>query len=636
MKKILLMINLMLPIYAYAGMLSPELENKLTQLEKPIKGFQTPHPLNIQVYLKSNRADHVRLKAHNLGIELVSIRFMPRWMVGTSHANRALLAKLAADDDVDLISLLAPSYEELEISTASMLLRQGDEYPLPISNWWDEGITGEKTVIAILDSGVADNYTNANGQSFKRHDGLRNKNFYVNRNVASGFNNYLNGVRTAHGTGVACIYGNEQNDRRGVAFGAKDFLITIAGDTEADETDWALTLKNLDWLLLDASHPKPNVINYSFGNGDVYCATCSNDEDWSAVAQAVDYIVNHYHMTWVKSAGNKGWIAPSDVPHASTLSIPADSYNAIVVANMNNTLVKTEHSLVKTANRTMHTIQATSSRGPTLAGRRKPDITAPGNDTRTCAPDVAVYAVPTNATFKPYTAMMHYDSMSKTRLMGGTSSATPNVGGAAALAYDFGIHSPKMIKALLINSADAWSDNNQPGPGDKNSCQTDLPNCGHHQVEGSHWDRTYGWGYINLDKAYLSRYFVYEKKISTQTPVCYELEVKANEKMTVVWERRFASNGTPYQFTPIRMELFSATDGALIDVDNSLIDNVLQVANKRQEKSAPADSPVEKVILKLSIPSEIQKIDGVNAEPIAIATTSRLKRQYKCRQNTIN
>lgn len=631
-KKIFVILNLIIPSFICAGTLSPELEKKLTHSESQITAYayaSTPS-LSIHVFLKNNRSLETSLKAKALGIELTPIQFMPGLMVGKSPANRDLLSELASTDEVNLISVPASSHEELEINTASMLLKQGEGSLTPISNWWDAGFSGSKTVIGLLDSGVADNYTDTNGQNFERHEGLKDKNFYVNHRPESGFDKYLNGIRTPHGTGVACIYGNEQTDRHGVAFGSKNFLITIAGDTDVDDTDWSLTLKNLDWLLLDSSHPKPNVINYSFGNGDVYCPTCNNSNDWTDVAQEVDYIVNHYHISWVKSAGNKGWVAPSALPYASTLSIPADSYNAIVVANMNSTVSKTENSLIKTSDRNLHTISPTSSRGPTLFGRRKPDLTAPGNDTKTCALDPKTYAVPTNPTFKPYSASMQYDPISMTRLMGGTSSATPHVGGAAALVYDFGIHSPKMIKALLINSADAWTDNNQPGPGDKNPCQSDLPNCGHREIEGSHWDRTYGWGYINLDKAYLQRNFVYEKTISPQKPICYVMQANSGDKITVVWERRFDTTGKPYKFTPIQMELFRAKDRKLIDVDDSRIDNVLQVANYPRGNDSLADYPSQRVILKLSIPTDIKKLDGVKEEPIAIVGASNIKRVPIC------
>ena len=632
-KNFIFILTLVIPALACAGAISPALDKKLMSFETKMTATVHERALNIRIFLKNNDTEAstaIIAKAQSLGIKLMPIRFMPGLMVGASPSNRAALAELASTEAVRLIDIPATSHEELDVNTASMLLQQGQDGSVPISNWWNAGFNGSKTVIGVLDSGVADHYTDADGQHFFRHEGLKNKTLYVNRGLESGFDKYLNGMRTPHGTGVACIYGSEQPSRQGVSFGSKDFLIAIAGDSEVDDTDWSLTLKNLDWMLLDPSHPKPQVINYSFGNGDVYPSASVKPQDWSDVAQTVDYIVNHYAITWVKSAGNKGWVSASAAPFASTLSIPADSYNAIVVANMSSTVSKTESRLVKTSLRHLHTISKTSSRGPTLDGRRKPDITAPGNDTRTCAPDPDTYAIATNPTFKPYTSSMQYDGESKTRLMGGTSSATPHVGGAAALISDSGIHSPKMIKALLINSADAWTDNDQPGPGDNTICQSDRPRCGHGQMKGSHWDRTYGWGYINMDAAYWQREFVYEKTISPKKPLCYLLHANTGDKITVVWERRFDSTGKPYHFTPLKMELLRSKDKTLMDVDDSQIDNVLQVANyPRNNKTIQNEASVS-VIVKLSVAKGIDTIDGSKEEPFAIASTSKLQQQLPC------
>ena len=512
---------------------------------------------------------------------LHAIQFMPGLYVGTP-----------LDDSEALVLNAVPvpgSHEELEVSTASILLKTPDQTSAPISNWWNAGFTGKSAVIGVLDSGVPDTYENAQG-SFTRQSGLLNKNMRVNRSETSGFDRYLNGVRTAHGTGVACIYGNEQVDRPGIAYGVNDMLVTLAGDSDVDDTDWELTLLNLDWLLTTPGQPKPTTINYSFGNGELV-------EDWSLVAQTVDYIVNQYGITWVKSAGNDGWVEPSDTaPFANSLSVPADSYNAIVVANMNNTLSKTSTTLVKTSNRSQHTIQSSSSRGPTRDGRRKPDITAPGNDTRTCAPTENIYAIPENPTFKPYSTSMQYDAVSETRLVGGTSMATPHVGGTSALIYDSGIHDPKAIKALLINSADAWADNGA--------------------VPGSLWNRTYGWGYINMDNAFHEKDFVYEGKLRPSTPRCYVGDIKPNDKVTLVWERRVDTKRM-YAFTPMQLTLYRPADHTLLAQDNSRIDNVLQVSH--------TDDNAHQVRVDIRIPDDVHRIDGSRDEPFALASSVRLK-----------
>jgi serine protease AprX len=149
-------------------------------------------------------------------------------------------------------------------------------------------------------------------------------------------------------------------------------------------------------------------------------------------------------------------------------------------------------------------------------------------------------------------------------------------------------------------------------------------------MKGSHWDRTYGWGYINMDAAYWQREFVYEKTIGPKKPLCYLLHANRGDKITVVWERRFDSGGKPYDFTPLKMELFRAQDQTLIDVDDSQIDNVLQVANYPRNNTMAKNGASPSVIVKLSVAKGIDTIDGREEEPIAIAATSKLQQQLAC------
>jgi serine protease AprX len=318
------------------------------------------------------------------------------------------------------------------------------------------------------------------------------------------------------------------------------------------------------------------------------------------------------------------------------MSVPADSYNSIVVANMNTTLSKTEHSLTKTADRSQHVITASSSRGPTLSGRKKPDLTSPGNDTRTCAPDPSVYAVEENPTFHPYGISMQYHQDSQTRLAGGTSMATPHVGGASALLYSAGIHAPAAIKSLLINSADTWTDNDQPGPGDtQHPCDSSLPMCGHGQKAGSQWNRTYGWGYINMDNAYQQKDNIIKLDLSPNNPMCFQGKSRLGSKITVAWNRRFGfTKNKLWPFTPINMMLFSVERKILLDEDLSRIDNVIQVSNYPREKEKN-DYFNEDVILKVYVPNDVVKIDGGDSETAYLTSEKNLK-QVDCPDWLIN
>lgn len=536
---------------------------------------------------------------------LTPIKFMPGLYVGE-------LSEQQQDELEELnpalqINAMPDSKEELNYSAASVMLTTPESSPFPLSNWWDAGFTGKSAVIGLLDSGVPDNYY-IDDQVFLRQSGLEHKFMRVNRGPNSGFNKYLNGVRTAHGAGVACIYASEHEQYRGLAFGAQNLLVALAGDSEVDDTDWELTLYNLDWMLTTPGQPLPHVINYSFGNGLL-------NTDWSIVAQTVDFIVNQYKIVWVKSAGNGGWN-----PQRYTLTIPADSYNAIVVANMNTTLEKSPNLLIKTSDRNKHYIMASSSRGPAFDGRRKPDLTAPGNDTRTCAPSMSVYAVVDNPTFKPYTVSMQYDPATETRLVGGTSMATPHVGASAAVVFDSGITEPMAIKALLINSADTWTDNNQPGPNDKNyPCSGKSETCGHGPIEGSQWNRTYGWGYLNMDRAYSQRNNLILDRIKPSTELCYAGSLTEVDKVTLVWERRVGQSvtGEFWRLTPLTLSLYEVESKQLIAHDDSLIDNVLQLS--------PYPYDLQKALIKISVHPDFKMIEGAESEPFALASGQKLE-----------
>lgn len=72
--------------------------------------------------------------------------------------------------------------------------------------------------------------------------------------------------------------------------------------------------------------------------------------------------------------------------------------------------------------------------------------------------------------------------------------------------------------------------------------------------------------------------------------------------------------GKPYSFTPIKLELFRAKDNQLIDVDDSRIDNVLQVANYPRRHDSLENYPSQRVIVKLSIPTDIKKLNDVEKQ----------------------
>ena len=552
----------------------------------------------IIIFLKSNTHIDSFLSELNAvhGVVAKSLNFMSA-VVAVIPKDWALVNKIANHSATAQISSNKAGVEELEISAQSILLTPSNTYP-NINNWWQHGYTGRYGVLGLIDSGVA-----------VEHPGFLNKTIIVRQEPGSDYSKYIGGVRSAHATGAACIYAGIGSGlfsrEQGIAYGVPIILSGLAGEGVGDKEDLLLTTTTLDWMLTRAK-VRPTVINYSFGNGLIGCAVCT---DWSGLAKVVDYVVNHEKIMWVKSAGNQGFTYPSNgVPFSSTMTSPADNYNGITVANMNPTIIQ-QGIPYQTANRSLHTIRYTSSRGPTLYGRKKPDLTAPGNDTRTCAPEPQAYLL-------HYTPSMDFHD--GYRLMGGTSSAAPHVGGAILLLQDAGIQNPMAQKALLINSADAWADSGKASPDDPHHFYTG----GHFPVMGSEWNPTYGWGYLNMQQAFEQRFNIIEDHLTISHPVQeYPAWLPAGGKVTLVHERRvgYLLDNTEWRLSHLSLELYDAKTRERIANDNSAIDTVHQVANcdrKANEKRCSSQITARQVIIRVTLLSPV--VDGSTFEPFAL------------------
>lgn len=595
----ILTILILLAVYSIANAHAIVDRDVLAVVNQRTQSTNTKQPalIGLIIFLKSQSQVTSFIKdIKNIpGIKAQPLQFMPA-IVASISKNKTLVNQIAHHHAATQISLNKTGSEELEASAQSILLTPSDTYPT-VNNWWQHGYTGQNGVIGLIDSGVA-----------AEHPGLSNKTIIMHQETGSNYSQYQNGVRSAHGTGAACIYAGIGSGffgrESGIAYGASTILSGLAGEDRSDDEDTALlqTMTTLDWMLTRAKI-RPTIINYSFGNGIVSCAACT---DWSGLAKIVDYVVNHEKIMWVKSAGNVGLAMPMSKP---TLTSPADNYNGLTVANMNPTVMQFGIAL-QTPDRNQHTIRYTSSRGPTLNGRRKPDIAAPGNDTRTCAPDPILYPL-------HYTSAMDYHD--GYRLMGGTSAAAPHVGGAILLLQDAGIKDPMAEKALLLNSADAWTDSDKAGPDDPNHAYTG----GHYPVQGSEWNATYGWGYINMQQAFDQRFNIIEDQLTLNEPTkIYEAFLPVGGKVTLVHERRvgYLADNSEWKLSHLSLSIYDANTHQLIAQDNSPIDTVHQVSNcdrKSGEKNCSANTKPTHVIIHVKLLSPA--LDGSVNEPFAVA-----------------
>lgn len=420
--------------------------------------------------------------------------------VPVSHAR-----KLASHPGIAWIESDHAGVPELDNHRLSLGLETG---------FWLNGFTGGVHDVGVLDTGVQQNHPAFVGHRFESNAGTTDSD--------------------GHGTGIAGIMGSRNGTYPGMAWGCDTICVARAG---ADST----SMSGMNYLMVGTTE-KPENVNYSFGNGT------ANDTDYSAFDRFFDAVIDTFGVTVSKSTGNGGW-------GTTTITHPAPAYNLLASANMDDR---------NTVTRADDIITSSSSRGPTLGGRKKPDITAPGTNSMT-----------TNRT----------GTFSN---LGGTSSASPHTGGGTVLLRQLGLTDPRSIKAVLLNAADAWDDNGTSTTAD------DGP------YAGSKWTKTFGWGYLDLGEAYLNGTDVFLRDMAAPAAgsrnfKLFKGQMFANEKATLVWNRHVAYNGAAYpsQFeglSNLDLAAWRQTDNALLSSSVSTIDNVEQI-------DVPSDA---QVVLKVS------------------------------------
>jgi len=373
------------------------------------------------------------------------------------------------------------------------------------------------------------------------------------------------GYSDSHGTRTAGVIASTHSTYKGVAYGL-DKLFDARSGYEST------TRSSIDWVLdCPDTTDSPEAINCSFS---YYSIT----DEYGGLERFMDAVVDDMSVMISKSAGNRG---------LDQLGYP-QSRNLMSVANLD---------IKESCSTADDVIRYSSSRGPTDSGRRKPDITAPGHNT---------YSTNTSST----TSFANHT---------GTSAAAPHVAGAIILMEDAGNHNPMAQKAVLINTAETWSDNDT---------LEDYTDDG--LVDGDHWDETYGWGVMDLWHAHFHRtdYFASSTldrvvgRNDTATDDDYKLykgHMYMNDKVTLVWNRRAVYNGssepsTYYTLTDLNLRLYDESNNNLVDYDMGSIDNVHQVSS---------DSSRDVVVKVYSWSSSIS---GATYENYALASEENFER----------
>jgi subtilase family protein len=182
----------------------------------------------------------------------------------------------------------------------------------------------------------------------------------------------------------------------------------------------------------------------------------------------------------------------------------------------------------------------------------------------------------------------------------GTSFASPQVAGAAALLYGAGLTDPLVIKAVLLDSTTLGRASSSSAMGTQ---------------EG--WLPDWGWGELNLDSAYQQRTNFVSDGVGAQDVRFYRATVAPGDRATLVWNRRVV--GPLVQTIPPQTLTLSNLD--LFEYDSS---------QNQQASSTSAIDNVEQVralqpgTVIYKVKDQSSTVDGLSAEPFALAATNSL------------
>lgn len=483
---------------------------------------------------------------------------------GRAHGGYRMVNMVAAVVPARAVSALAASPLVAHIGE-DQLVRMGlDNSVLSIgsSAFWSAGFTGGTWDVGILDSGMDATHPAFAGKAFVHQvfhtTGATDPNYAdspTNPDDLQGHGTHVGGIVMSQGA-------PECPGCQGVARGLDTTFNLKAGWRATDGGAWMYwsdMYSAVDW-----AGAYPAVYNLSYGSSTWY--------DYSSASWFVDAAVQWFGSDFALAAGNTG---PSNV----RFTTPGVACNAVTVASMNDQ---------NTMDRLDDRISSFSSRGPTAKGRKKPDLTAPGQ----------TILAPRHS----------WETLSDFVNFSGTSMAAPHVAGALLLLWDAGLwtYPPHARKAVLINTADAWSDRGTP---------TDSTDDG--PVPGSLWNRTYGWGYINLTRAFANRHDVFTASIPSTDPwdsFFVVGNISVNDKATLVWHQRSNYGGaTPpssvWWLTDLDLWMFRESNNAILITSTSAVDSVEQVA-------APETS---RVVIKTDVWGGIS---GAATEAFSLATPS--------------
>lgn len=248
-------------------------------------------------------------------------------------------------------------------------------------------------------------------------------------------------------------------------------------------------------------------------------------------------------------------------------------------------------------------VAAFSSRGPTPAGRKKPDLIAVGAEVTgpRCTGSPCMPA--------------GFDSMS------GTSISAPYVASGMALLEGSGVPNAIAQRAILINSSLPWDGR-----------RIDGVRGGQPTTPQTSWQPAVGWGVLNLTGALADRQNYVLGEVREGEAVFYRAATSAGQKATLAWNMRgiwpdFPAPGS--QFTT-----YTVSNLNLRQYNASTLDEIAPPADPGHGGGPDAlddNDNVEQVRAAVATPQTIYKVEaastvnGAAAEPFALAAAEPLE-----------
>ncbi len=524
------------------------------------------------------RAERARLKSAELHAALQAMRQeivdrarpqveasqagLVQWLESAGavvHTRLAIVNAIAAAVPRSELDALQSRPDVAEVAENRQMTAQlsNSPYAIDADTWWTAGYQGGVWVPAILDTGVRNTHDDIDHVDWSDKVCLDAANAANDPDPSDNTSADVNG----HGTHMAGIVVSNKTSYWGLARATADALnLKAAYDLDGSDGGsammyWSDMMDCADWALTHPGGGDPHADVFNLG----YTACVTETQDDSPAARFWDAVVDDWLVPAAIPAGN----FTDGITCTRHVGDPGIAYNVITVGNVNDT----GDASSSNPNRDYDTINPDSAWGETPGGRKKPDLSAPGTSIRSSDNN-------TDTAFTDVT---------------GTSAAAAHVTGAILLLQAYGITDPREQKALLINTAE-----------DKGA---------------SGWDMEYGWGYIDLGKAWSYKDDTLLDSISPAPDFqLYEGGWDAGDQATLVWNRQVEYNNgitptTVYALNNLDLYVYSQDNNAQLGSDTGAIDNVHVVT-----------SPINPVSAVIKVDAANAPFHGAAAETFALAT----------------